>query len=143
MNSDVFLEQLQVLTLQLEVCKTIRFDFRSDIGLRRMSNIRHPKRPSSDVRFSTFDQPSVECRISDIRSALLRISDFRHSIGRPSNVEYSTSEAPFFECRIFDISYILIFYRNFVLIFEFIALKRAPICGRNVCLAFFFEYFSI
>ena len=31
------------------------------------------------------------------------------------------------------ISYILIFYRNFELIFEFMALKRAPRCGRNVC----------
>ena len=35
------------------------------------------------------------------------------------------------------ISYILMFYRNFELIFEFMALKRAPICGRNVCLSFF------
>ena len=35
------------------------------------------------------------------------------------------------------ISYILIFYRNFELIFEFMALKRAPISGRNVCLSFF------
>ena len=40
------------------------------------------------------------------------------------------------------ISCILMFYRNFELIFEFMALKRAPICGRNVCLAFF-EYFYI
>ena len=45
----------------------------------------------------------VECRIFDIRSALLRMSDFRHSISRSSNVEYSTSEALFFGCRIFDI----------------------------------------
>ena len=45
----------------------------------------------------------VECRILDIRSALLRMSDFRHSISRPSNVEYSTFETPFFGCRIFDI----------------------------------------
>ena len=36
------------------------------------------------------------------------------------------------------ISYILIFHRNFELIFEFMALKRAPICGQNVCLSFFF-----
>ena len=35
------------------------------------------------------------------------------------------------------IFYILILYRNFELIFEFMALKRAPICGRNVCLSFF------
>ena len=40
--------------------------------------------------------------------------------------------------HILIISYILIFCRNFELIFEFMALKRAPICGRNVCLAFFF-----
>ena len=39
------------------------------------------------------------------------------------------------------ISYILIFYRNFELIFEFMALKRAPICGRNVCFSFFFCVF--
>ena len=39
------------------------------------------------------------------------------------------------------ISYILMFYRNFESIFEFMALKRAPICGRNVCLAFFFSTF--
>ena len=39
------------------------------------------------------------------------------------------------------ISYILIFYRNFELIFEFMALKRAPICGRNVCLSLFFWVF--
>ena len=39
------------------------------------------------------------------------------------------------------IPYILIFYRNFELIFEFMALKRAPICGRNVCLSFFFCVF--
>ena len=38
-------------------------------------------------------------------------------------------------------SYILIFYRNFKLIFEFMALKRAPICGRNVCLSFLFCVF--
>ena len=35
----------------------------------------------------------------------------------------------------------LLFYRNFELIFEFMALKRAPICGRNVCLSFFFWVF--
>ena len=40
-------------------------------------------------------------------------------------------------------SYILIFYRNFELIFEFMAPKRAPICGRNVCLSFFFCVFFI
>ena len=39
------------------------------------------------------------------------------------------------------ISCILIFYRNFDLIFEFMTLKRAPICGRNVCLSFFFYVF--
>ena len=39
------------------------------------------------------------------------------------------------------ISYILMFYRNFELIFEFMALKRAPICGWNVCLAFFLSIF--
>ena len=33
------------------------------------------------------------------------------------------------------------FYRNFELILEFMALKRAPICGRNVCLAFFLSTF--
>ena len=42
---------------------------------------------------------------------------------------------------IFIISYILMFYRNFELIFEFMVLKRAPICGRNVCLAFFLTIF--
>ena len=56
----------------LEVCKKIRFDFRPDISLYR------------NIEYSTFDQPSVECRIFDIRSACLRMSDFRHSIGRPS-----------------------------------------------------------
>ena len=40
------------------------------------------------------------------------------------------------------ISYILIFYTNFELIFEFMALKRAPICGRNVCLSFFLRKFK-
>ena len=35
------------------------------------------------------------------------------------------------------ILYILNFYWNFEWIFEFMALKRAPICGRNVCLFFF------
>ena len=39
-------------------------------------------------------------------------------------------------------SYILIFYTNFELIFEFMALKRAPICGRNVCLSFFLRIFT-
>ena len=39
------------------------------------------------------------------------------------------------------IPYILIFYRNFELIFEFMALERAPICGRNVCLSFLFWVF--
>ena len=34
------------------------------------------------------------------------------------------------------------FYRNFELIFEFMALKRAPICGRNVCLSFFLRIFT-
>ena len=33
------------------------------------------------------------------------------------------------------------FYRNFELIFEFKALKRAPICGQKVCLAFFLSIF--
>ena len=42
---------------------------------------------------------------------------------------------------IWIISYILIFYRNFELIFVFMVLKRAPICGRNVCLSFFFCVF--
>ena len=36
---------------------------------------------------------------------------------------------------------ILPFYRNFEWIFEFMALKRAPICGRNVCLAFCLSIF--
>ena len=40
------------------------------------------------------------------------------------------------------IFYIPILYRNFELIFEFMALKRAPICGRNVCLPFFFRIFK-
>ena len=40
------------------------------------------------------------------------------------------------------ITYILMFYRNFELIFEFMALKRAPICGRNVCLFFFLRIFK-
>ena len=35
------------------------------------------------------------------------------------------------------ISYIPIFYSNFELIFEFMALRRAPVCGRNACLSFF------
>ena len=39
------------------------------------------------------------------------------------------------------ISYILIFYRHFEFIFEFVALRRAPISGRNVCLSFFFCVF--
>ena len=39
------------------------------------------------------------------------------------------------------ISYILIFYRNFELIFEFMALEGNPICHRNVCLSFFFCVF--
>ena len=34
------------------------------------------------------------------------------------------------------------FYRNLELIFEFMALKRAPICGRNVCLSFFLRIFT-
>ena len=42
----------------------------------------------------------------------------------------------------FIISYILMFYKYFELIFEFMALKRAPICGRNVCLSFFFRIFT-
>ena len=33
------------------------------------------------------------------------------------------------------------FYINFELIFEFMALKRALICGRNVCFAFFLSIF--
>ena len=33
-------------------------------------------------------------------------------------------------------------YRNVELIFEFMALKRAPICGRNVCLSFFLRIFK-
>ena len=53
--------------------------FRFDWPHSRMSNIRQPKRPSSDVGFSTFDQPSVECRIFDIRNTLLRMSSIRHS----------------------------------------------------------------
>ena len=40
------------------------------------------------------------------------------------------------------IFYIQILYRNFELIFEFMALKRAPICGRNVCLSFFLRIFK-
>ena len=53
--------------------------FRFDRPYSRMSNIQHPKHPSSDVVFSTFDQPSVECRIFDIRNTLLRKSNIRHS----------------------------------------------------------------
>ena len=34
------------------------------------------------------------------------------------------------------------FYRNFELNFEFMVLKRAPICGRNVCLSFFLRIFT-
>ena len=34
------------------------------------------------------------------------------------------------------------FYRNFELNFEFMALKRAPICGRNVCLSFYLRIFT-
>ena len=33
------------------------------------------------------------------------------------------------------------FYRNFELIFEFMALKRAAVCGQNVFLAFFLSIF--
>ena len=40
------------------------------------------------------------------------------------------------------IFYILILYWNFELIFEFMALKRAPICGQNVCLFFFLSIFK-
>ena len=40
------------------------------------------------------------------------------------------------------ISYTLMFYRNFELIFGFMALKRAPICGWNVCLSFFLRIFT-
>ena len=94
--------------------------------------IKGPKRASSDVEFSTFDRPSVECRIFDIRSALLgsdriyRIFDIRSAISRKSNirhpmhvrsnVENPTSEEarlsdvgfltfdpPSIECQIFDI----------------------------------------
>ena len=83
----------------LEVCKKIRFSIR----YWPPSNIRHPKRASSDVGLSTFNRPSVECRVFDIQSALLRMSGFRHSIGRLSNVGYSTSKARFFGCRAFDI----------------------------------------
>ena len=54
-------------------------------------------------RIFSIRSAAYECRIFDIRSALLRMSDFGHSISSPSNVEYSTSEAPFFGCRIFDI----------------------------------------
>ena len=39
------------------------------------------------------------------------------------------------------ISFILMFYRNFDFIFEFMAPKTAPICGKNVCLSFFFGVF--
>ena len=100
---------------KLEVCKKIRFDFRSDIGLRRMSNIRHPKKGVSDVEYSTFEGRLIECRKSDIRRWVLRMSNIRHSTIRPleskksdpkkvaSNVEYSTFDERLIECRIFDI----------------------------------------
>ena len=64
--------------------------FRFDRPHSRMSNIRHPKHPSSDVGFFRLDRPSVECRIFDIRSTLLRIGFFRfdrpHS--RMSNIRH-------------------------------------------------------
>ena len=56
-----------LVVFELEVCKKIRFDFRSDIGLRRISNIRHStKRPieskksdptnkANRIEFATFD----------------------------------------------------------------------------------------
>ena len=40
------------------------------------------------------------------------------------------------------ISYILMFYRNLELNFGLMVLKRAPICGRNVCLSFFLRIFT-
>ena len=88
--------------------------FRFDRPHSRMSNIRHPKHPSSDrffsirsavksnIEYSTSEEPFfvsdffdsigriVECRIFDIRSTLLRIGFFRFQ--RPS-----------VECQIFDI----------------------------------------
>ena len=63
-QTTIFMPNLRVVEiiletiLDIEVCKKIRFDFRSDIGLRRMSNIRHPKPASSDVGFSTFEYGS-------------------------------------------------------------------------------------
>ena len=58
--SAIFIEKSVMITkkrrvvLKLEVCKKIRFDFRSDIGLRRMSNIRHSISRPSNVEYSTI-----------------------------------------------------------------------------------------
>ena len=58
---------------ELEVCKKIRFDFRSDIGLRRMSNIRHstvrpieskksdPTNKANRIEYATFDSTECTC----------------------------------------------------------------------------------
>ena len=43
----------------------------------------------------------------------------------------------------FIISYILMFYRNFELIFEFMALKRTPICGRKFALLSFWVFLYV
>ena len=63
--------------MPLEVCNKIRFDFRSDIGLRRISNIRHPKKGVSDVEYSTFDGRPIKSKKSDPKKGA-------------SSVEYST-----------------------------------------------------
>ena len=48
----------------------------------------------------------------------------------------------FYDHSFLIIFYIVILYRNFELIFEFMAMKRAPICDRNVCLSFFLRIFK-
>ena len=70
-----------------------RFDFRSDIGLRRMPNTRHPKKGVSDVEYSTFDYTAD--RIEKIRSEEgcfgCRIFDIQRAADRMSNIRHSTS----------------------------------------------------
>ena len=59
-------------TFELEVCKKIRFDFRSDIGFRRMQNVEYStsKAPFFGCRIFDIRSASVECRIIDIRSRI-------------------------------------------------------------------------
>ena len=52
-------------------------------------------------------------------------------------LDFQAMRSVFLSCLIFIISYILIIYRKFKIIFYLMALKRAPICIRNVCLSYF------